>query len=308
MKRGRRLAGILALVLLIAIAVAAGWNPIMDAFHRRQVEALLNEKLVGHFSILTMKSQALRRTNRIYVYTPPGYATSKHRYPVVYLLHGCPGAGRDWFVKASAQDTAEKMILAEQIRPVILVSADAYGPDGPRDHSEYLNSAHGTIMVEDYFAKELPSFIDANLRTIASPNARAMVGLSSGGYGAINIGTRHRDIYHVLASHSGYFNPDLERSQIEDMLGPEGPLWDKNNPHKHVSEWRSDPRLRIYLDCGDSDELLSDNQQLDKELTANGIKHVFYTTNGGHLWRMWRARLHNSLKFCDACFKELAAR
>lgn len=295
-------------MLLAALAAYTAWPAIQDAIHRRQVEAVLNEKLAGHMSILRMRSRALRRVNSVYVYTPPGYAKSHRRYPVVYLLHGCPGAGRDWFVKARAHETAERMILAKQIQPMILVSADAFGPDGPRDHSEYLNSVHNTIMVEDYFAHELPRFVDSTLRTIPSPNARAMIGLSSGGYGAINLGTRHQDVYHILGSHSGYFDPDLETDQIERMLGPEGPLWDRNDPHKHVSEWRSDPHLRIYLDCGDGDELLADNQQLHRELTANGIKHVLHVTDGGHRWSLWADRLQYSLKYANSCFKELAAR
>lgn len=309
MSKSRLWAGRLGLALLVLLAAAVAWNPILDAVHRRQVEALLNEKLHGHFSIVRMKSKALHRTNNVYIYTPPGYKSSREHYPVVYLLHGCPGEGRDWFVKGRAHETAERLILAKQIQPVILVSADDFGPNGPRDHAEYLNSARGRVMAEDYIAHELPQFIDTTLRTIPSPNARALVGLSSGGYGAINVGTKHQDVFHVLAAHSGYFDPRFERDEIERMLGVEhGRLWDANNPHKQVSQWRSDPNLRIYLDCGDSDELLPDNQQLDKELTANHIKHVFYVTDGAHHWSLWRDRLQNSLKYCDACFRELAGK
>lgn len=293
------------LALLIAIGALVSWQPIQDEFHRYQVQALLNESLAGRIAILRMRSKDLRRMNTVFVYTPPGYARSRQRYPVVYLLHGCPGAGRDWFVKARAHETAEKLILSKRIRPMILVSADAFGPGGTRDHSEYLNSARRGIRVEDYIATELPRYIDANFRTIPSPDARALVGLSSGGYGAVNIGAKHQDTYHVLASHSGYFDPDLERKEIERMLGAEGPLWDVNNPHLQVAKWRDDPALRIYLDCGNSDELFPDNQQLDKELSENGIKHVFCAYDGGHWWHLWSKRLHYSLEYCDKCFREL---
>ena len=298
----------LALAALVVVAAAILWNPIQDAFHRYQEQALLNESLAGKITIARMESKALHRTNDVFVYTPPGYERSSQRYPVVYLLHGCPGAGRDWFVKARAHETAEKMILSKQIEPVILVSADAFGPRGSRDHTEFLNSVHGTVMVEDYFASELPRFIDANFRTIPNPNSRALIGLSSGGYGAINIGIKHRDVYRVLASHSGYFDPDLERKYIEGMLGPEGPLWDLNNPHKQVSKWRGDADLHIYLDCGKLDELLADNQALDRQLTDNGIKHVFYITQGDHRWSLWKARFRNSLQYCDDHFEEHASK
>ena len=88
----------IAYVLIGAGLVWALWRPALDAFHRYQIESVLNESLAGRISILRMQSSDLRRTNSVYVYTPPGYAESHRRYPVVYLLHGCPGQGSDWFV------------------------------------------------------------------------------------------------------------------------------------------------------------------------------------------------------------------
>lgn len=187
----------LTIVLLIALGAVLGWIPLQNAFHRYQVRALLNESMAGGVTLVHERSRALHRDNAIYIYTPPDYKTSKRHYPVVYLLHGCPGAGRDWFVKGRAHETAEKMILAKQIRPMILVSFDAFGPDGTKDRAEFLNSTRQRTMVEDYVAEELPGFIDSTLRTIRSPNARALIGLSSGGYGAINIGTKHPDVFHA---------------------------------------------------------------------------------------------------------------
>lgn len=297
---------VLALVGLAAIALL--WRPVQDTIHRYQIESLLNESLAGRVSILRMKSRALRRTNSVYVYTPPGYSQSTQRYPVVYLLHGCPGQGSDWFVKGRAHETAERLILSKQITPVIVVSFDGFGPGGPRDRTEFLNSEKRGVMVEDYIARELPRFIDGKFRTIRSPESRALVGLSSGGYGAVNVGTRHQDVYRVLASHSGFFNPDLEREYTERMLGPKGRLWDQNDPVKNVRKWRGDPDLHIYLDCGAGDELLADNQRLDREMTANGIKHVLHVTSGSHQWSLWRARFAVSLRYCDKRFDDLASR
>lgn len=292
--------------VLVLAAAAVSWRPIQDAIHRYQLESLLNESLAGRITVEHMRSKALRRVNTVYVYTPPGYRNSKQRYPVVYLLHGCPGQGMDWFVKAHAHEAAEKLILSKQIKPLVVVSFDGFGPEGPRDHSEFLNSVHGTVMVEDYIASELPRFIDSTFRTIRSPNARALVGLSSGGYGAVNVGTKHQDVYRVMASHSGYFDPMVERHFVEGMLGPKGPLWDVNNPHKQVGKWRGDPDLHIYLDCGSSDGLLPDNRRFDKELTENGVRHAFYVMPGGHRWGLWAERFGLSLRYCDSRFEKLA--
>jgi S-formylglutathione hydrolase FrmB len=293
---------------MVVAVIAAGllYFPIQDAAHQYQIRRLMAEPLAKRLSILRVHSRDLRRVNTIMVYTPPGYSDSDERYPVIYLLHGCPGQASDWFIKGRAHETAEKAILANQIKPVILVSFDGFGPGGPLDHSEFLNSVRGTVMVEDYVAKELPDFMDSRFRTIRSPDARALVGVSSGGYGAVNIGTRHQNEYRVLASHSGYFDPKLEPYYVGKMLGPMGTLWDQNNPHRSVGKWRDDPDLHIYLDCGNSDSLLPDNEQFDKELTSNGVGHVFYVTKGSHRWSQWRRRFHESLLYCDQRFNALA--
>ena len=296
----------IALVVALGALAAAAWTPLISAIHRYQIQSVLNEKLAGRFVVLRMPSRALRRVNDVYVYTPPGYKTSGRRYRVIYLLHGCPGQGTDWFVKGRAHETAERLILQKKIDPVILVSFDAFGRGGPKDCADFLNSALGGVMAEDYVASELPRYIDAKFRTIRSPDSRALVGLSSGGYGAVNVGTKHQDVFHIIASHSGYFDPILDRKHIEGMLGPRGPLWDANDPHKQVAKWR-DPSLRIYMDCGQSDDLLPDNEALDRELTASHVSHVFRTEPGAHHWRIWRARLPISLAYCDAAFRELAA-
>jgi enterochelin esterase-like enzyme len=293
--------------LIVALAAAALlFTPAQNAIHRYQMRRLLAEPLAKRLTVLHVRSKALRRVNELIVYTPPGYSSSNERYPVIYLLHGCPGQGSDWFLKGRAHETAEKTILAGEIKPVILVSFDGFGRRGPLDHSEFLNSVHGTVMAEDYVASELPDLIDSKFRTIRSPNARALVGVSSGGYGAVNIGTRHQNEFRVLASHSGYFDPKNEPYYVGKMLGPRGPLWDQNNPHKSVTKWRDDPDLHIYLDCGLSDSLLPDNRRFDEELTRNGVGHVFYVTKGSHRWSQWRRRFHESLLYCDQRFEALA--
>jgi enterochelin esterase-like enzyme len=37
--------------------------------------------------------------------------------------------------------------------------------------------------------------------------------------------------------------------------------------------------------------LLENNQQLDRLLTRNGIKHEFHETDGNHSWPVWRRYL-----------------
>ena len=133
------------------------------------------------------------------VILPAGYDDSlRRRYPVVYFLHGLPGTGssyqgNDWLLDALA--TAG---------PAILVI-----PQGARDNDtdpEYLDWGRGRNW-STYVTTELPRFIDAHFRTIASRSGRAITGVSAGGYGAAVIGLNHLSRFSVIESWSGYFHP-----------------------------------------------------------------------------------------------------
>ena len=69
--------------------------------------------------------------------------------------------------------------------------------------SQYLNSS-ATGNYEDSLL-ELVTFIDAKYPTRKDPAQRAVMGHSSGGYGALRMGMRHPDIFGIVAAHA----PDL---------------------------------------------------------------------------------------------------
>ena len=50
----------------------------------------------GAVAEVTYKSTTLGRFRRMHVYTPPGYETSRDRYPVFYLLHGAGDNDDSW--------------------------------------------------------------------------------------------------------------------------------------------------------------------------------------------------------------------
>jgi S-formylglutathione hydrolase FrmB len=196
------------------------------------------------------------------------------------------------------------MILDGRIKPVILVSADAFGPGGPGDRTDYLNNPRRCIFVEDYFADELPRFIDAKFRTIPNAESRALTGLSSGGYGAVNIGGKHPDRFRILCSHSGFFRPQTDEGYVRGMLGPPGPAWDANDPLKAARDGRIDRRLHIYLDIGRSDDLLVQSREFARALARDGVDHEFSVVDGGHHWNLWRRQLKYSLEFVDSRSRE----
>lgn len=294
----RILFGLVCLAML-AISGALLYDPLSDIVHNYQEAMILNESLKGKVLKLQMESRDLHRKNDVFIYLPPSYEQSKERYPVVYLLHGNPGAARDWFWKGHAHETVERYILAGKIKPLILVCANGFGPRGSKDRTEFLNAANGSCSVENYESHELPEFIDSKFRTIRSPEARAICGNSSGGYGALNIGGKHPDVFRIIVSHSGFTDPKEEDKYVQHILGPEGPCWDENNPYKCLKNWRDKKSLHVYMDIGEKDDLLPENRQFARALEEDGIDHVFEVFKGDHEWPMWRERFKKSILFID---------
>lgn len=138
----------------------------------------------------------------VYVYLPPDYDETKI-YPSVYVLTGFTGRGKmllnDAAFTPNFAQRMDNLINNGKIRPMIAVLPDCFTHYGG---SQYINST-ATGNYEDYLAQEIVSFIDENFHTIKDKNSRAVMGKSSGGYGALIMALRHADIFGLACSTAG---------------------------------------------------------------------------------------------------------
>ena len=145
---------------------------------------------------------------QLIVYTPPGYESRTDRSPVVYCLTGFTGRGKmllnDNAFAPNFAERMDKLIEAGTIKPMIAVMPDCFTYYGG---SQYINST-ATGNYEDYLSNEIVDHVDQNFRTIPNRNARAVMGKSSGGYGALIMGLRHADVFGLICSTAGdaYFD------------------------------------------------------------------------------------------------------
>ena len=165
----------------------------------------------GRLQIETVSSVVLKdnplgdpRRREIPVYLPPSYgAVRGRRYPVLYYLPGFTGTGRGsvnynpW--KENVAERLDRLIDSGKAREAILVIADGFTAYGG---SQYLNSS-ATGRYEDFVVSELIGFIDDKLATVRHPEGRAVLGKSSGGFGALTLAMRHPEVFGHCVSHSG---------------------------------------------------------------------------------------------------------
>jgi enterochelin esterase family protein len=168
-------------------------------------------KTNGSIVVEVIESEVLRgnalndpSTRELFVYLPPSYdANTAQRFPVVYCLTGYTGRGQMLLnTQAFTPNLAERMdslIASGTIREMIVVMPDCFTRLGG---SQYINSS-ATGRYEDYLIEEIVPFVDARFRTRAESAGRAVMGKSSGGYGALVHAMRHADVFGAAASHSG---------------------------------------------------------------------------------------------------------
>jgi pimeloyl-ACP methyl ester carboxylesterase len=123
---------------------------------------------------------------RLQIYLPEGYSTTRRSYPVLYWIPG-------WETPANREYVGglDSAISKGWMPPAIVVFVDV------REGLVLLNSpVFG--QWEDFVVDELVPFVDAEYRTIPQPDGRAIMGHSTGGYGAVMLALRHPGVWSAV--------------------------------------------------------------------------------------------------------------
>jgi S-formylglutathione hydrolase FrmB len=164
----------------------------------------------GRIVIDTIDSLVLRGNplgdpcaRQLALYLPPGYDESDRRYPSVYVRAGFNGRGtmllNDTPFDDNMAQRMDRLIDSGAVQPMIVVMPDCLTRLGG---SQYINSS-ATGRYEDHLTGEIVTMVDRGYRTVDERGARAVVGKSSGGYGALMLALRHPQLFGMAASHSG---------------------------------------------------------------------------------------------------------
>ncbi|HEY4491151.1 MAG TPA: alpha/beta hydrolase-fold protein, partial [Acidobacteriota bacterium] len=159
---------------------------------------------IQRFESRILKSNPLRDpyVRDLLIYLPPSYKEGHKTYPVVLCLSGYTGSALSWLnwqAWVPRFDERVDGLIRNGMPEMILVMPDCFTKYGG---SQYLDSI-AVGRYRSYLIQEIVPFIDKNYRTRPERRFRAVMGKSSGGYGAICIGLEHADIFSAVACHSG---------------------------------------------------------------------------------------------------------
>jgi enterochelin esterase-like enzyme len=259
------------LVSLVLLAVGGCGGSSSSSYEPRIAEA-------------TFHSTAVNGTLHYSIALPAGYDSSRKRYPVVYFLHGLPANDQAYKGIGGVADS-----LATTGHPAIIVGAQ--GARAGDTDPEWHDWGPGRNW-ETATQSELVSWIDGHYRTLARRSARAIVGVSAGGYGATLIAIHHPATYQVIESWSGYFVPTTPEGKALDLGSTEANA--HASAHANVPQLKEKfgpyPKTYFGFYIGEQDPypgFVEDNVQLSKELTEAGIPHIFQIYQGAHDQAFW---------------------
>lgn len=179
----------------------------------------------GEILHLTIDSAAVRDNllgdpadRAIAVYLPAGYRDSDARYPLFVDLASFSNSGLRRLAWTgfgeSFPQRLDRLVASGTMGPVITAFPDCFTSLGGNQYIDSVAMGRWAAFLCD----ELVPRLDAELRTIPDRNSRALLGKSSGGYGALVHGMRHADVWGAVACHSGdlgfdlVYRPELHRT------------------------------------------------------------------------------------------------
>ncbi len=140
---------------------------------------------------------------RVGVYLPPDYDSSRS-YPSVYLLSAWGNQPMKYFSEDSIFGRPLQTLLDQAIRQADLPACILIAPDAGSKlgSSQFLNSP-SLGNYQNFIADELVDWVDQKFSTKSAARYRAVMGHSSGGFGALRLALERPDRFLNVASASG---------------------------------------------------------------------------------------------------------
>ncbi len=235
----------------------------------------------GKIEIMSFESQITGRTFQYRVYLPPCYAITRRRYPYLIMMHGLvPGTdvmNDDQWDRMGLDEAASQGYLNGTLPPMIIIMPNGNNAQHGDDDSPFSKVIVGELIPE----------IENVFCTWNESRARAIGGLSRGGFWAYSVAYQHPDLFGRVGGHSPFFYDGDYKVY---------------NPYNLMDTAQGIERLKMAIDYGVDDHNVDTGIELfvDK-LRAHGIEpQVVVNPDGAHTEDYWAAHVADYLAFYGA--------
>ncbi len=212
------------------------------------------------------------------IFLPPGYYDNPgKRYPVIYYYHGWSqryfGSGPDSYVSIEKDSDNNGDNIANFVKghEVIVVKPDGYNRS---PGEEYYLRPYNVLPVETFrqfpiYFPELVSWIDANYRTLADRNHRAISGLSMGGFMSFWIGGKYPQMVSAIGNFCG---------SAEFVVGPK----DFPVEYRHIDMYNNYAGINVRLNFGNEDFIRYYHRDMNRIWTRVMDNYEYKVYKAGH--------------------------
>src|SRR5438270_4173417 len=265
-----------------------------------------------------IKSGILKRVVHYCVYLPSGYDAAQQPYPILYFLHGLGDNERTLF-NSGGWTLLDDLRKQHRMGDFLIVA-----PEGWR--SFYVNSADGRFRYSDFFLQEFMPHIEGKYRIRKGRSARAISGISMGGYGALRFAFAHPELFSAVSAQSAALITESPHA-LDSASGTGAPLagvlapvfgkpinvahWNENSPFALAKKNAAAlQKLAIYLNCGKDDNYGFEKgaAALHDELQKEGVKHEYHLYPGDHSLQYFLSHFAEVMEFHSKAFGLLPQR
>lgn len=227
----------------------------------------------------------------------PASLPAGRKLPVVYLLHGAGQDFRSW--------SNDSNVSAYARNGWILVMAEG-------GLSYFMNEAgRPGEKYEDFITKDLIADVESRFPAAAGRTNRGIVGISMGGFAAIDYALTRPDLYVFC----GALSPPVDAPsrhfsfkyigewwRFHHVFGPMGSK-ERRARDPFVLVQTANPRVTpyLYVTNGENEALAGPVRKFAGLLAQRGFAYELHTKPGGHDWGEWNEQIPD-------CFAALAQR
>lgn len=234
------------------------------------------------------RSEVAGAARDFYVYTPPGYdPRGGRRYPVLYLLHGYTDDASCWTAIGRANVILDNLIARGRAQPMIVVMPFGYGTmdflavGETRAFGDHAFSDRNYRLFQRMLTGEVMPRVEAEYRTEAGRENRAIAGLSMGGAESLWVGFRDLRQFAWIGAFSAAIGAwhGEGRDDFDQAYPTAGPA--------------DNAQLRLlWIACGAGDTPhIGPVRRFCGWLDRKGVRYTQVETPGAHTWMVWRRNL-----------------
>lgn len=230
------------------------------------------------------EGNAIGKQSSMLVLMPAG----KGPFPVLYLLHGLSDDHTIWLRRTSI----ERYVGGLDLIVVMPDGHRSFYVDDPRPNG---------LAYEKHITQDVVGFCDRVFPTIPRRGARAVAGLSMGGYGACMLALKNPGLFGCAVSHSGALGfahgPLAHRPELDPLTEAIGRKYDCFKLASDLKKEGRRDRPALRIDCGKDDFLLEHNRRFHAHLDRIGYTHDYVEHAGAHSWEYWDEHIRETLPF-----------